>query len=244
MKKYYIIGAVTFSFYLIGCLINYFQNDIFKWLYPKKVYCHRVNSIEMLQEMQPKFRGIELDVIFYENENFFDVNHGNDEYPSIGLKLSKYLTHLNKDLIDNIWLDFKNLNQTNMKQSCLKLDSICNALRIDRKMIIVEAKNAKYLSLFKKSGYKTSYYFNEKYNGVFGADYVSADVIHLKTVKNFFPNKELLFWASNNISFFIKPSPLGLRIFLGTIYFKYKLLSDETVKIVLLKYMPKSTAYR
>ena len=139
MSNYYIKRIL--ALFLLFCsfvviVINY-QNELLLKLFPEKIWVHRVNFIDKLQEINTKFSGVEVDVIFIEDKNIFDVNHPPAQ--SIDLSLFKYLSSIKLTSNNSFWIDFKNLSEDNMENSCLKLDSICKELKLNREQFIIES---------------------------------------------------------------------------------------------------------
>lgn len=56
-------------------LILNFQIYVFKFFFSSKIWAHRVNSIEKYEEARDLFSGVELDLVFNDLNNSFDVNH-------------------------------------------------------------------------------------------------------------------------------------------------------------------------
>ena len=89
-KKRFRLYIFLFIFCVISFLlyVAYYSNRILFYGYEHKIWAHRVNSIEKLKETISCFEGVELDVVYIEDGDFFDVNHPPAE--SIGLSLDEY----------------------------------------------------------------------------------------------------------------------------------------------------------
>lgn len=124
---------------------------------PEKFWLHRVNDSNniALDELMKTYRGIELDVIYFEMEDDFDVNHNSKGY--IENSLRKYLPIL-KEKEHKIWLDFKNLNGENCQKALKCLNGILVENEIGKGRIILESPNDVLLAYFKKNDYYTSCY--------------------------------------------------------------------------------------
>ncbi|MBL1233411.1 MAG: hypothetical protein COA31_011885 [Flavobacteriales bacterium] len=186
---------------------------LLKQLHANKIWVHRVNSIEKLQEVNSTFSGVELDVVFNSALNVFDVNHPPAE--SIGLNLLDYLkSNTESDL--NFWLDFKNLSPENASQALERLAFLCAELNISKKQFIVETTQTELLKLFAKSGFQTSYYLhwpglyqlneenlNEniiqiKANIFPELSYISSSYHDYEIMQQHFPEQEKLLWLTEN----------------------------------------------
>ena len=174
-----------------------------------------VNTKELMNVMNAEASGFECDVYFDTAKNSFDVHH--DEDKSIGLSLNTLLElYLQKKLTASIWLDFKNLDDTNLKNALLCLIQIRNKYNLQNKLL-VESNRADLLTGFSDSGFYTSYYTpmfnpyqindteiklwvdsissvikNSEINALSGYYFQSSFLQH------YFPNYPVLIWSSNN----------------------------------------------
>jgi len=238
-----------------GILINN-HNRLLSLLFPQKVWIHRVNSIEKLKEVHQKHSRIELDVEFEEFTNSFEVNH--PPAKSINLSLIEYFSSINIESDNRFWLDFKNLSETNMKSSCLKLDSICSIFNLNKKQIIVESTKPKFLKSFNANGYITSYYLpqrlvlldepllNEKIDAIRSiisknkTTYISTDVRDYKILKKYFAHHKILTWSFPLDGPKQKSlNPISLLKALKQFFFKYKFFAAKNVHVVLFQYEAK-----
>lgn len=225
-----------------------FSNTLLHHFFSKKIWVHRVNSIEKLDEVSNKFYGVELDVVFIDSLNSFDVTHPPE--PSINLSLLEYLKSCKSSQI-HFWIDFKNLNGNNMEKSLTKLKSICNQLNLDKKKFIIESMNPNYLIQFKKSGFATSYYLiwpglyrlnedslvkkvNIIHNNIKDNSLVqiSSNYHDYEIMKDNFPTENKLLWLTGEEKEY--SSSVKERFFL------YKILMDNKVKVLLVEYNSKA----
>ncbi len=211
------------------------------FFYPEKIWVHRVNSLEKLEEVKSKFSGVELDVVW--EENHFDVNH--PPAKSINLSLTEYLYSVKRNDL-GIWLDFKNLDSSNTLEALKKMDYLVKKFRLEKKNIIIESPEPKFLDLFKENGYLTSYYlpfgassyendelqkFVEKVRKKstnYPTNYFSATLGEYVYIKDLFPEQKLLLWHLGGF----ETAKNKRRI--------YKALLDKNVKVVLLPYRSES----
>ncbi len=248
-QKYRILGFLI-VYCTFGILLN-FQNELVLKLFPKKIWIHRVNSIEKLNEVHKKFTGIELDIVYNIKSHSFDVNH--PPTPSINLSLIEYLSAIKPLPRNKFWLDFKNLSQENALFSLKRLNTLCKKLHLDPEQFIVEAKTPSHLISFRKIGYKTSYYLPDqinhpnnnllihqikRINSVNPTDYISSGRRDYHLIKKEFPDQKILTW-SFNYSERKSIAPYQLLRKTRTLYSKLKILSDDNVIIVLFGYKAK-----
>lgn len=240
-----------FSIYLIVCLIVNFQNEVFSHFFQDKIWAHRVNSIEKLKEVNSKFGGIELDVVFHSSTNVFDINHPPSK--SINLSLKKYLSSEKLNERNIFWLDFKNLTEDNKIDACLKLDSLCYEFKLNRDQFIIESKKPQYLNSFYEKGYKTSFYLPENLVSLDEkmlkeeitdiqriisenkTTYLSTDKRDYRIIKEYFPEHKYLIWT---FYFFNKKTinPYHILYGINNIRHKCKIFPDDNVIAVLFKY--------
>lgn len=226
----------------------FYSNGVLKLVFNEKIWIHRVNSIEKLGEVQADFYGVELDVVFLDSLNEFDVNHPPAE--SINLSLFEYLSTIKENKKLHFWLDFKNLNAQNQKQAIDRLNSICESLSLSKSNFIIESGNVLLLHEFSKVGYQVSYYLHwpglyslnqtqlqEKLDKIKAElnlfkyqSYLSSDYLDYEILKEHFPKHEILLWLDDS---FGKQDKFNNRLQL------YKMLSDNQVKILLMKYKSK-----
>ena len=174
-----------------------------------------VNTSVLMKFMNTEASGFECDVYFDTAKNIFDVHH--DEDKSIGLSLNTLLELYNqKKITASIWLDFKNLDNTNSKSALLSLIQIRNKYSLENK-ILVESNRADLLTNFSDSGFYTSYYtpmFNPyKINDAeikLWADSISIVIKNAKLnalsgyyfqssfLQQYFPGYPVLLWTENN----------------------------------------------
>ncbi|MFT4645566.1 MAG: hypothetical protein ACI8ZX_001983 [Planctomycetota bacterium] len=237
-------ALVLVLFILIFFSIKYvFFNTILQSIANDKIWIHRVNSIEKLKEVQKKFTGVELDLVFNDTSINFDVTH--PPAISINLSLEEYFKNNKKDLY--YWLDFKNLNKTNQLEALQHLDYICKKNKIDKSKLIVESPQIGLLSIYKEAGYQISYYYH--WPGLFSlaatdriahikymkkqistnAEIIlSADYRDYEILKKEFPDRTKMFWITKNV-FSIK------EMFALT-----ATIQDKKVKSLLIQYKSKA----
>ncbi len=142
---------------IIMVVVYHFATFKFDYMgYQDKIWAHRVNSIEKLQFTQHRYSGIELDLVFDEKTGTFDVNH--PPATSIDLTLDSFFSHYDSKNQGGIWLDFKNLNETNSESSLNRLLLLTEKYNLDKSKIIVESQQPEFLGDFENAGFKTSYY--------------------------------------------------------------------------------------
>lgn len=204
-----------------------------------KIWAHRTNSSYKLNSALKYFKGVEIDIIYDEHSNTFDVNHPPSK--SINLTLSKLLADIQQKERPYLWLDIKNLNYKNAPIIFDKLVILFNRFNFEFDKVLIETRYPKALPIFTKAGFKTSYYLpyrlNKKKDSELKEEINKIDKI-LKEQPNIgistnhkdydiinanFPNKTKYIWAlvwPINIDFFITN----------------RILKDPKVKVVLVNY--------
>jgi len=129
------------------------SNDPFK--FDSKIWVHRVNSLTRLAEIEPLFKGMELDVVFENGK--FDVRHPPTN--SINLSLEKFLTNVDNPHNHYFWLDLKNLTLKNADSVIERLNYITQKFNI-KQNIIVETTTPEAIPKLNKHHYFSSYYLN------------------------------------------------------------------------------------
>lgn len=243
LKKTKYIWLIVAVLSIIGVFYIGIVSDFFvKSFYKEKVWVHRVDAIPRLKEVLHNYNGVEVDVVFHENGNYFDVGH--PPVISIGLTLQEFISIAiaNKSNV-KFWIDFKNLTKENAKQSALKLDSIVRNLQYQTSAFIVESHNVKHLSIFDSLNFKISYYLNwpgistkdkatQKQllkeiainDSLYHPDYFSSPYNDYALIRNHFPNKNFLTWIEGAR----ESSSLFLRHFK-----RWKVVGDKRVKVCL-----------
>mgnify|MGYP006079081769 FL=1 len=242
---FYKRALVLVLFILIFFSIKYlFFNHILQFIAEDKIWIHRVNSIEKLKEVQQKFTGVELDLVFNDTSIFFDVNH--PPTISINLSLEEYFKNNKKDL--TYWLDFKNLNKENQEDALQHLDYICKKNKINKSKVVVESPQIGLLKNFKDAGYQISYYYH--WPGLFSLNeedrirhinhmketisndaeiILSADYRDYEILKNKFPDRIKMFWITKKV------------FSITEIYALTTIIKDDKVKSLLIQYKSKAT---
>ena len=118
-----------------------------------KLWAHRVNNLKDIKPFSKEFKGFELDVFYNNNINNFDVkHHGNYAETS----LNEYFSYC-QDYSLKYWIDFKNLNENNVDNAILLMDSLSMKYSV-KNDIIIESKNIELLSKFKQNDFSISYW--------------------------------------------------------------------------------------
>jgi hypothetical protein len=121
-----------------------------------KLWKHRVNTAVEAIEAFKKFNGIELDVFYISELNQFQTGH---DYPS-GINLEDYLDSIPNCSNYYYWIDFKNLNESNVHASVDKMKVIIDKYGLKSKLI-VENSNPDLLAFFKFSDIFTSLWIRD-----------------------------------------------------------------------------------
>ena len=155
MKLKYILFPLLLVFYFIFYQLNILDvsSDVF-YDNSNKLWAHRILDPQKVNDLKEEFIGYEIDVFFNNDKNIFDVRHHgvtND------IDLVTFLNEIENLHLIKFWIDFKNLNSSNVESAIFTLDKI--ALEFDVKSnIIIESKNINLLSTFKSKGFFISYW--------------------------------------------------------------------------------------
>jgi len=222
--------------------IAFFSNTTLRLLFKDKIRAHKVNNLELLNKANRLFSGVELDVVFYSNNNSFDVNHPPET--STGLTLNKYFESQKEFPDFKYWLDFKNLDETNEIQSAGCLDSLAKISGISNSNIIVESIRTQSLKSFQNKGFLTSYYLQSDLhkltedslksickmvsdNLILNENsYISAGFADYPVLKKHFPTAKKLIWFTTYGSM----NKISARILL------LQILMDENVDVLLIPF--------
>jgi len=207
--------------------------------YYDKVFAHRVNSLEKLEASLKYFNGIELDLVYNENDNVLDVNH--PPAKSIGLNFETYLNKIDEKNLPFLWLDIKHLDASNNDAILLKLNTLLEKKKYPKNKILIESPKPESLDIFSKEGYKISYYLKPKINNMSSQD-LKKEIKHIQSVienqpsiglssnyqdynvlKTYFPDNTKYLWATSSV-YKLKYKK------------KREILKDSTVAIVLSSY--------
>jgi heptose-I-phosphate ethanolaminephosphotransferase len=122
----------------------------------KKVWAHECNSIGKLREAEQIFCGVEIDLVYDEKQDLFDVTH--PPSPSIHLKIEDALSTLDNPQKLKYWFDIKNLTMENAERMSARLTEICSRFELKVEKTIVESMFVRGLTPFSRAGFRTSYY--------------------------------------------------------------------------------------
>ena len=236
------IASVLFLILIIILIINYRYSSkrLELWGYYDKVWAHRVNDLKKLKSAAPKFKGLELDLVYDSLQKDFRVNHPPQDFK--GLYFSSYL-HSLQDKNKPLWLDIKNLNARNDHQVLNTLDSLFIMNHIFRKRsVLIESTDINSLKVFFDSGYRTSWYITAIINEsnkediikdidskIIDFEYeISSNYKNYRYLSEAFPNRDKNFWILTSTYDFETVSKFDLI---------RKMLKDESVKTVLIPYI-------
>lgn len=116
-----------------------------------KLWKHRVNTIEDARKALLTFSGIETDVFFTDENNSFITGH---DAPG-DLNLETLFDSIPECTKHYYWIDFKNLNSSNVSAAVSKMNKIIKKYDL-RDKIIVESMYPELLAYFKEAGIFTS----------------------------------------------------------------------------------------
>ena len=210
------------------------QNLIIK----NKDWVKAVNSKQLMQQLDSSVGGLEMDVYFDKSKNNFFVYHDSSNISTESLQQQLEI-YKSKKLIASVWLDFKNLSDSNEIPALQKLVEFRTTYQLQNKMI-VESPHIKNLNSYCDKGFYTSFYvpyFNpylmeedaiikeiDSIGLLLKSNKVSAlsgYYFQIPMLKKFFPSASLLTWAENSSFSFVAP------------VFNHQLMADDQIKIVL-----------
>lgn len=239
MSKHIKTGIVLIAFFSIAAVFLY-SNSVLIFIFESKIWAHRVNSIEKLNKATKLYSGVELDVVYNSQANYFDIHHP-PEKPS-NLSLKNYFKSQPSSSKCNYWIDFKNLNHSNSIASANRLELITEEL--DKNSIIVESYYPEILKTFHNKGFLTSYYLPSKLYELDKNDlkialeeistklelsensYISTNYKNYPIIKESFPESRKIIW-------FTTYGPMNT---VKARFLLYQILIDEKVDVLLLPY--------
>jgi hypothetical protein len=124
----------------------------------EKIWAHRVNTKEKLQEAKQLFAGVEIDAVFDVQSRKFFLYHPPAE--NIGFELSELL-RISGDKPDlKLWLDWKNPEIENFDYAFEELNRLDGLYRIKNRMIVETGSYAVFSDLknLSEKGWMHSYY--------------------------------------------------------------------------------------
>ena len=194
MKLKYILFPLLLVFYFIFYQLNILDvsSDVF-YDNSNKLWAHRILDPQKVNDLKEEFIGYEIDVFFNNDKNIFDVRHHgvtND------IDLVTFLNEIENLHLIKFWIDFKNLNSSNVESAVFTLDKI--ALEFDVKSnIIIESKNINLLSAFKLKGFFISYWLPSfhVFKSVFNILNIRDDLRKYKPNAISMPYSSVLFYS-------------------------------------------------
>ena len=203
-----------------------------------KFWVKAVNTLARMEDIDQYCSGLECDIYFDPAKKIFDVHH--DENKSTGLNLDSLLQiYRKRGLQASLWLDFKNLTDTNAHESLLTLTQLRKRYGLSNK-ILVESSQAYLLKEFSDSGFYTSFYtplFNpylatddsikrsvDSLSAVISkvsVDALSGYYFQYPFLHHYFPRYPILIWSPND------------RFSLVNWWYKYKIAHTPEVFISL-----------
>jgi len=126
-----------------------------------RIFPYRVDSIGKLKDIwNDGFRSFELDVRFLDdNKSNFIVEYNNGEGD---VKLNNFISSIDYTKIQHLWLNFKNLNKSNVNEAFKQLEYLNNKYLIKNKLIISSGTTGTFFNHFSAAGWHISYYLETK----------------------------------------------------------------------------------
>ena len=107
------------------------ENYLAEQYMPDKFWLHRTDSVEKQYEFTNKYKGIEFDIIYYKDENAFENSHDKKDLNKYNLE-KQLQAYQDIGLPKGIWLDFKNLTESNKFAAKDTLDKLMSKYKIDK----------------------------------------------------------------------------------------------------------------
>lgn len=121
------------------------------------LWAHRVNTLAKMREAAQLFSGVEIDVVYDPDKRVLMVHHP-PQAPS-GLTLEAQLAYADRIKPGlGLWLDLKNLNETNAARVLAELDRLDSRHAIRARALVETDHSGPAAALLRKAGYRTSYY--------------------------------------------------------------------------------------
>ncbi|MGN1256954.1 MAG: hypothetical protein ACI4UA_07305 [Bacteroidaceae bacterium] len=152
MKKGILITLVILTC-LTLCYICFVGRQIDH--YPQKIWLHRCNSIEKLNEKEARYPNVEVDICL-RADGVMDVTHDIDT--TFHLNFIPYLEYLSRHPERHIWIDIKNLSEDNVSSFKRSLDSLVYTYKVSKDQLIIESPQWLMLYPFTSDFYYTSCY--------------------------------------------------------------------------------------
>lgn len=126
----------------------------------KKIWLHRTDNYKKVTELGNGYSGIEFDCVYHDEIDDFENSH--DYSPVVEYYLNDSLNafvQLKDWQNKKMCIDFKNLTEENKIAAQRKLSELFAKYGLKKENCYVESSNWGALDVFKKNGWKTSYYF-------------------------------------------------------------------------------------
>lgn len=180
-----------------------------------KEWVKAVNTLALMNSVDKHSSGVECDVYISGDKNSFNASHDNSS--SVRVNLDSLLgVYQSRGLRSSIWLDIKNLRDSNYRQALLLLIKLREKFGLKNKLII-ESNRANLLKVFSDSGFYTSFYapvFNpylvsddslvhlaELMTNVINhtdVNAISGSYFQYPFLHHYFPNYPILIWCPND----------------------------------------------
>ncbi|MDT0558024.1 hypothetical protein RM697_05175 [Ichthyenterobacterium sp. W332] len=234
------IGKLFFVFALLVFAYSYSPYKLEFLGHYDKIWAHRTNDSGRLNSALNYYPGVEVDLTYNEIDDYLDVNH--PYQTSVGLTFKDLINSIKSPLnLKGLWLDLKNLSETNQDIILKKITSALKQKDIDHGVVLIESPNPSLLQKFSDAGFKVSYYLPKELYKKTDSELLSEISKITEMLKNFpelpistshddyeiihkhFPKKDKYIWA--------------LVWTLNLDYFEVKrVLNDPKVRVVLVNY--------
>lgn len=146
---------------------------------PGKVWLHRCNSVEKLEEMSGRYPNVEVDICLRDG-GVPDVTHDIDTTFHLGL--TPYMDYLAHDPTRHMWLDVKNLNEGNQAAFIHVLDSMVKVHGVNKGQLVIESPEWQLLFPLTRAHYYTSCYVTAPRPSRLSQEQKDSVLVRLNTV--------------------------------------------------------------
>lgn len=170
---------------------------LFKLRGAKKIFPHRVNSLQRLEYLYNNFEGFECDIIFEPSDQIFYLAH--DPADISNFTFDQFLAF---ETIKKIyWLDVKNLSSGTIGRFKERLDHLSQKYNLKNR-VIIETGDVTSLKILSSAGYLASFYIpadsltSRNYSNFLNDDsiLVSQDIRWLPHLLKRFPSNGKIVW--------------------------------------------------
>jgi len=165
IKKISLAVLITF-FVAVGigiAVVKYNQHQNLALMFAEgldgRLIAHKANHQGKLESIFASgARSFELDLVFrqQENQGYFEVGHDEEEWE--GKTFESYLKRVHSYKIKKIWVDIKNIQDSNMAAALHRLEYLDSIYGIKAILVLESSTTSAGFKAFSDAGYHTTYY--------------------------------------------------------------------------------------